>query len=114
MPFKDDASRWRDMREAIALIEQFVSGMDFAAYQSDPKTQSAVERQILILSEAAKQLGDSAETHCPGHDWRGLRGMGDVLRHAYHRVEDQVVWETVTTDLPPLRSCIEKALAELN
>jgi uncharacterized protein with HEPN domain len=100
LPFKDDASRWRDMRDAIILIEQFVAGMDFAAYGSDAKTQSAVERQLLILSEAAKLLAEAAETQCPNHDWRGLRGMGDVLRHAYHRVDDEVVWNTIITDLP--------------
>lgn len=57
MPFRDDAGRWRDILGALNLIEQFVDGMDFETYQADDKTKSAVERQILILSEAAKLLG---------------------------------------------------------
>ncbi|MGA7353036.1 MAG: HepT-like ribonuclease domain-containing protein [Acidobacteriaceae bacterium] len=113
MPFRDDATRLRDVLESIALIEQFVAGMDFEAYSSDEKTKSAVERQILTLSEAAKALGARAEALCPGHDWKGFRGMGDLLRHAYHRIDDRLVWDSVTKELPPLKVSIEKALAML-
>lgn len=110
MPFRDDASRWRDILEAITLIEGFLAGVEFHAYQNDDKTRSAVERQLLILSEAAKALGPVAETRCPDQDWKGFRGMGDILRHAYHRVDDQLIWATVTTELPVLKSCVESAL----
>jgi uncharacterized protein with HEPN domain len=92
------------------LIEQFVSGMDFDAYRVDQRTRSAVERQLLIISEAAKALGDSAERLCPGHDWKGFRGMGDLLRHAYHRIDDQLIWDSVMNELPPLKDSAAKAL----
>jgi uncharacterized protein with HEPN domain len=59
LPFRDDATRLRDILEAVTLIEQFVAGMDFDAYQADEKTKSAVERQLLTLSEAAKSLGNA-------------------------------------------------------
>ena len=38
---------------AIDLIEEFTTGMDsFLAYEQDRKTQSAVERQLVIIGEA--------------------------------------------------------------
>jgi uncharacterized protein with HEPN domain len=114
LPFRDDAGRWRDILGALNLIEQFVDGMDFETYQADDKTKSAVERQILILSEAAKLLGQAAEDQCPRHDWKGLRGMGDILRHAYHRVEDQIVWDTIAIELPALKPCIASAVENLS
>lgn len=113
MPFKDPRSRYRDILDCLILIEQFVAGMDFESYEKDEKTRSAVERQLLILSEAAKALGEDAEIHCPGHDWKGFRGMGDILRHAYHRVDDRLVWATVSSELPPLRRAVETALASM-
>jgi len=114
LPFRDDATRLRDIVACIALIEQFVAGMDFQAYQKEEKTKSAVERQLLTLSEAAKALGERAETLCPGHDWKGLRGMGDLLRHAYHRIDDQLVWDSVTRELPPLKKSVEEALLRIS
>lgn len=111
MPFRDDLSRYRDIVECIGLIQQFIAGMDFEAYAKDEKTRSAVERQMLTLSEAAKHLGAAAEAACPGQDWKGFRGMGDILRHAYHRVDDRLVWDSATLELPPLKACIDKVLA---
>jgi uncharacterized protein with HEPN domain len=110
-PFEDDACRYRDILACISLIQQFTAGMDFEAYLNDGKTRSAVEQQILIFSEAAQHPGSDAETQCSRQGWRGFRGMGDVLPHACHRVEDRLVWDSVTQERPPLKECIEKVLA---
>ena len=89
----------------------FLEGVDFDSYKADIRTKSAVERQVQIITEAAYRLGDQADTLCPGPDWKGLRGMGNILRHAYHRVEDQIVWDTVKTEFPPLKAAVKKALS---
>jgi uncharacterized protein with HEPN domain len=77
----------------------------------DIKTKSAVERQLQIITEAAYRLGDEADTVCPGPDWKGFMGMGNLLRHAYHRIDDAIVWNTVKVELPALRKAITSALA---
>jgi uncharacterized protein with HEPN domain len=51
---------------------------------------------------------------CPAIDWKGYRGMGNFLRHSYHRVSDEIVWNTVKDDLPLLRRIVEKALEFFN
>jgi hypothetical protein len=55
----------RDIVDAIAMIEQFTSGMDFEAFRSNPKTVAAVERKLQIISEAATRLGSEAEQRIP-------------------------------------------------
>jgi uncharacterized protein with HEPN domain len=112
MPFEDARSSLGDNLESIRLIEQFVSGMDLEAYESDDKTQAAVERKMLIISEAAIRLKDNAETLCPGVSWRDIRGIGNWLRHQYDRVEVETIWNTIQDDLPPLKAAVEKALAQ--
>ena len=110
MPFRDSLMHLRDILASIDLIDQFVTGFDFEAYERDLKTKSAVERQLQILTEAAIRLGADADEVCPGPDWRGLRGMGTFLRHAYHRVDDRIVWDTVKNELPPLRIAVAQSL----
>jgi len=39
------------------MTVQFVRGMDFEAFREDPKTIAAVERKLLLVSEAAVRLG---------------------------------------------------------
>jgi uncharacterized protein with HEPN domain len=99
-----------DILKSIDLIDSFLEGMDFETYRDDLKTRSAVERQMQILTEAAIRLGDEAEIICSGPDWRGFRRMGNVLRHMYHRVDDEIVWNTVKQELPPLREAVLRAL----
>ena len=46
MPFRDAKMHLRDILESIDNIDAFLKDMDFAAYQTDLKTGSAVERQL--------------------------------------------------------------------
>lgn len=103
MPFRDNSTHLRDILEAIDHIDLFLDGMTFESYQTDLKTKSAVERQLQVVTEAAIRLGEDAETAAPGPDWRGFRAMGNLLRHAYHRIDDQIVWNTVKDEPPPVR-----------
>jgi len=84
--------------------------MDFDVYRIDLKTKSAVERQLQIITEAAVRLGEDGERQCPGVDWRGFRGMGNILRHGYHRIDDRIVWDTVKDELPPVKAAVLRAL----
>jgi uncharacterized protein with HEPN domain len=85
--------------------------MDLEAYRRDDKTQAAVGRKVLILSEAAIRLKEEAEVLCPGIAWRDIRGIGNWLRHQYDRVEVEAVWNTIQDDFPALRAAVERALA---
>lgn len=111
MSFRDARNHFRDILESIEHIEMFLEEVDFAAYKADLRTKSAVERQVQIITEAAYRLGDEADALCPGPDWKGLRGMGNLLRHGYHRVDDQIIWDTVKTEFPPLKAAVIKALS---
>ena len=77
MPFRDPALSLRDILEGIDMILQFVRGMDLEAFRKDPKTIAAVERKLLLISEAAVRLGDDAERLCPGLPCRNGVEYGD-------------------------------------
>jgi uncharacterized protein with HEPN domain len=110
LPFEDVRSRLAEILEAIRSIERFVKGMDADAYAHDERTQAAVERKLLIISEAAIRLRDTAEPLCPEVPWRDIRGIGNWLRHQYDRVDSEIIWNTIQDDLPPLKMAIERAL----
>jgi uncharacterized protein with HEPN domain len=114
MPFDDARSHLGDILESIVHIEHFVVGMDFQAYCGDIKTQAAVERKMLVVSEPAIRLKDEAEILCPGVPWREIRGIGNWLRHQYDNVEVETVWNTIQDDLPPLKASVESALRQPN
>ncbi len=84
--------------------------MNLAAYKTDLRTKFAVERQMQVITEAAVRLGEEGERIAPGPDWRGFRGMGNILRHAYHRIDDELIWNTAKDELPSMKVAVLKAL----
>jgi uncharacterized protein with HEPN domain len=114
MPFEDARSHFEDILDAIRSIDRFVGGMNLETYASDERTQAAVERKLLIVSEAATRLGEQATSMCPEIPWRDMRGIGNWLRHQYDRVEIETIWNSVQEDLPPLKEAVEKALRGLS
>jgi uncharacterized protein with HEPN domain len=94
------------------MIQMFTRNMSLEEFREDPKTVAAVERKLLVISEAAIRLGEHAPAFCPDIPWRNIRGIGNWIRHQYDRVGIETVWATVIGDLPPLSACITRTLAE--
>lgn len=95
--------------EAIAAIESFtVEGRSF--FMTDPKTQSAVVRQIEIIGEAVKNLSAELVASERAVPWRQIAGMRDRLIHAYFKVDLDAVWSTVEQDLPSLKENARRIL----
>lgn len=111
MPSRDVEIHLQDILKSIDAIEQFVVGMDIHLYRADLKTRSAVERQLQITTEAAFRLGEQAAKLCPTVDWRGVRGLGNVLRHEYDEIDDEEVWAAIHEKLPHLKVAVQDALA---
>ncbi len=111
MPFSDPERHLRDILESIDLIREFTRDMDFSSYRRDEKTKAAVERKIQVLTEAVIRLEMEGPDAFPEIDWKAYRGMGNFLRHSYHRVSDEIVWNTVKDDLPLLKRVVERALS---
>jgi len=78
VPSKDPIQRFEDILQIILLIEDFTAGMNQAAFLQDPKTTNAAERCLERISEAAKKIGEAAESLCPGVPWPQIRGIGNT------------------------------------
>jgi uncharacterized protein with HEPN domain len=112
LPFREVWLHLQDILDAIGEIQGFTAGLEFDAFRADAKTVAAVERKLLVISEAAIRLGEDAKTLCPGLPWRDIRGIGNWLRHQYDAVDPEAVWQTVIDDLPPLQAAVIQALAK--
>ena len=62
----------------------------------------AVVRAIEIVGEPASGITDETRATWPTVPWHAIVGMRNRLIHAYFEINAQMVWETVTTELPAL------------
>lgn len=103
----------QDILTCIENIRSFRAGMSIEQIRCDRKTEAAVERELQIITEAGFRLGDQADILCPGADWRAIRGFGNMLRHAYDRLDPQVLQNILDDDLPALETEVRIGLARL-
>lgn len=59
------------------------------------------------MSEASRHVSEAAKRKYPSIPWKDIAGIGNVLRHEYHRVSPKQVWETYRRDLNILLTAIE-------
>ncbi|WP_437350607.1 HepT-like ribonuclease domain-containing protein [Neorhizobium petrolearium] len=99
------------MENGKAVLE-YTQEMDFEAFLKNRLVRDASERCLARISEAAVKLGSVAEELFPRHGWRDIRNFGNILRHEYEDVLDDVTWAIITRHLPPLIVDLETFLAE--
>lgn len=99
-----------DLVEAAACIAEFIKGLDDDAFRDDPKTQSAVLYQLLVLGEAVKRLSPAFRRAHPSVEWKQIAGMRDNLIHGYDVVDLDDVWDAASGDVPALAVYLQPLL----
>lgn len=91
------------------FIDRF--GEDFALFSEDRAYYNAIAMCVLQIGELANGLSDEFRNETKSEmPWGMIRGMRNWIAHAYAQMDEKVVWETATNDIPKLRSFCEKKL----
>lgn len=68
----------------------------------DEDLRLVTERLVEIIGEAARAMSSEGRAALPGVDWTGLIGLRNVLVHAYHRIQPDLLWHTAAVDIPQI------------
>ncbi|MEQ8541542.1 MAG: DUF86 domain-containing protein [Coleofasciculus sp. D1-CHI-01] len=75
--------------------------------------QSAVERQLEILGEAARRMSDNFRQAHPEIPWSDIIGQRNVIAHQYEEIRQERIWSVVTSDIPTLITQLEPLIPPL-
>ena len=90
----------------IGLVERTLARKTRTGLDSDELLRLGIQHAIEIISEASKHIPSELLEHAPEIPWRSIRGMGNILRHEYHHIADDVIWDVIHHDLPVLKSAV--------
>jgi uncharacterized protein with HEPN domain len=113
LPCENDSERLADTLDAIDRIRRHVQD-DRVRFDTDELLQSAVFHWIEIIGEAARGVNDKVRDAHPEVPWRVITDMRNRVTYGYFDIDLDIVWNTVTRDLPKLRESVTRIRAELD
>ncbi len=101
------ALRLEDIADAIDQLHGLMKDRELADLSRDAVVRAAFERFMEIISEASRHVPETMKAQHRLIPWQDIANIGNIIRHAYHRIDTQVLWETYSNDIEPLEHAIE-------
>jgi uncharacterized protein with HEPN domain len=111
---KNDAVYLHHILDAINRIQGYIAGVSYDQFLQDSLLQDGVVRQLEIIGEAARNVSGTFRDAHPELPWSQMTGTRNKLIHGYFEVNLFIVWDTVQSDLPPLKQQVERILEEMD
>ena len=96
-------------REAVVLL----GGLSREELGRNRVVQLALTRLVEVVGEAANRVSESTQRQNPGIPWAKIIGMRNRLVHGYDVIDCGLLWDTVTSDLPPLIEALQRIVAAI-
>jgi uncharacterized protein with HEPN domain len=96
-------------------IDEAVSRFNatFEILENDTLLKNAISMCILQIGELATHLTDDFKDFHPLIPWRKITDMRNIAAHHYGKFNNDILWETITTDISPLREYCQRCIDEL-
>src|ERR1043166_6637690 len=110
---KDDRDHLVDISEALERIAKYAAhGRN--SFERDELTQNWIVRHLSILCESCDALSPAFRSSYPTVPWIRLSSVGALLAEHYFDFDHDLIWKSITTDLPPLQQQIDRKSTRLN
>jgi len=103
-----------DIALQISAIQYATVTIGREEFEGDWLRRSAVERGLEVISEATRHLDESWKLSEPEIPWRRIADIGNWLRHAYDRVDPELIWLVTTDELPKLSAAVTRLLDQVS
>lgn len=88
--------------------------LDFEMFESDFIAKNAIAMCILQIGELVGKLTEETKKKYNKMPWKDIRSIRNIAAHNYGELDNEVLWETVTDDIPKLKDYCENILSENN
>jgi len=107
-----DETRLRHMLDATYEALSFVSGKTRVDVISNRILVLALIQLLEIIGEAANGISNKRRDDHPEIPWNFIIKMRHRLIHGYFDVDEDIIWQTISKDLPLLRKNLESIVKD--
>ena len=109
-----DLSIIRHMASYCEDIEHAVDrfGRSFEAFKADKDYRNCCAMCILQIGELGGHLSPEFREAHREMPWNEIRGMRNVMAHAYGSISVQTTWEAIEQDIPSLKAFCTRVLED--
>jgi uncharacterized protein with HEPN domain len=100
------------MIEAAETALDFIANRQSGDLDTDLALVFAVTRAIEIIGEAASRVSMETRSACPTVPWSQIISMRNRLIHVYFNIDRDILWKTVSVELPPLLSVLRSLTSQ--
>jgi len=108
---RDDVIRLRHMLDAAQEAIGFARGRTRSDLNDNRMLVLSIVKAIEIMGEAAFRVSPTTRAELRDIPWDAIIGMRHRLVHAYFDINLDILWRTVTDELPALISVLTPHLA---
>lgn len=108
---KDDLVYLGHMLDTARKAIEKTQGIQRADFDRDENLRLALAHLIQIIGEAARHVSDEARRKHSEIPWSAIIGMRHKVVHDYLEVDEDIVWDVVTVDLPPIVTALERMVS---
>ena len=112
MTRRDTTVSLRQMLDYAREAQLFSSGRSRGDLEDDRMFSLAVTKLVEIIGEAANRVPPDDRMKYSSIEWGSIIGMRNRLAHGYDVLDFDVIWETVTVNIPSLIESLQESLAE--
>ena len=99
--------------EQINTIERFIEGFDEDRFLRDELVKNASLMKLMVLGEYSTHVDDQLKSRFEEVQWQLIKQARNYYAHVYRGVDWRKVWETVSTDIPALKTKMQRIIESL-
>lgn len=109
-----DIQRIEHIREYCSRIQRSILryGCSFEVFRTDEDFQQSVAFSVLQIGELCNGLSEEYRQATGSEiQWNAIRGLRNIVAHAYGTIKLNILWDVVTKDIPDLEKFCHEQLA---
>ncbi len=112
--FKNDLVRLCHILDAAREAVELAAGKSKRDIEDERMLNLSLVRLIEVVGEAANCISPEGRGKYPSIPWQQIIGMRNRLIHGYDEIDFEVLYRTISEDLPPLIAQLEKIVPPEN